>query len=246
MAVFLTQFASALGWVIYGSFYEWFFHKFWMHEVRTPREAFRGHAIIHHNLYKGDEGYFVPEDEHAQHILLKPYALPLIFLMHLPIILLIEKYIPHTAIGGCVSVVVYFVVYEYMHWNMHVPRKHFVEKFKWFQFLRHHHHLHHKHPLKNFCVLFPLADWMTGTMVTDASLERRKQAREAAIKAGNIALEGKHKPKASAPTADPSTFAGKMAISRAKRAEMRHQKQVAAVKKMMSTTVIPPRKMKQR
>jgi len=193
-----TQLASAFGWVIYASFFEWYWHKLWMHTPRPPKEAFRGHTIVHHGLYKGDQSYFVAEGEHPEHILLKPYALPVIFAAHLPVVFLIEHFAPHTAIGACVAMVLYFVVYEYMHWNMHVPRGHFVERFRWFQFLRQHHKLHHRYYQKNFCVLFPLADLCLGTLITEQSLARQKAAREQAIADGNIA-QVRRKPRHSAP-----------------------------------------------
>jgi hypothetical protein len=237
MPVLIPQILSGIGWIIYGSFFEWYWHKFWMHEVRAPKEAFRGHAIVHHGLYKGDESFFIPVEEHPQHILLKPYALPAIVILHLPVVFLIQKWIPHTAIGGIVAMIGYFVVYEYMHWNMHVPRKQFVERFAWFQFLRNHHHLHHRHPMKNFCVLLPLADACLGTMVTEKTLAQRKAAREAAIAAGNIVLEGKKLK----PAPDPNTLTGKIAISRAERAALKHYRQVEAVKKMLRATKLPDR-----
>lgn len=155
-----------------------------MHQVREPKEAFRGHTIVHHGLYKGDESFYVEEREHVEHILLKPYALPAIVIVHLPIIFLIERFIPHTAIAAILTCIIYFGVYEYMHWNMHVPRKQWVERFGWFQFLRQHHKLHHRYMQKNFCVLFPLADLCCGTLVTDKSLARQKAEREAAIAKG--------------------------------------------------------------
>jgi len=174
-----------MAWVVYGSFFEWYWHKLWMHHPRSPKEAFRGHTVVHHGLYRGDDTYFVDEEK-VEHILLKPYALPAIVLVHLPAIFMIQHFIPNTAIGATLSCLLYFVVYEYMHWNMHVPRKQFVERFKWFQFLRQHHKLHHRYMLKNFCVLVPLADYMLGTMVTDASLARQKAEREAALANGSL------------------------------------------------------------
>jgi hypothetical protein len=181
----LTQIASGLCWVLYGSFFEWYWHKFWMHTPRFPREAFRGHTIVHHGLYKGDDSFFLSEGEHPEHILLKPYALPGIILAHAPIVLLIERFlVPHTAWGALIACITYFCVYEYMHWNMHVPRGHWVERFRWFQFLRTHHKLHHRYFQSNFCVLFPLADWCLGTLITEESLARRKAEREAAIASG--------------------------------------------------------------
>jgi hypothetical protein len=185
----MTQIVAGACWAIYGSFFEWYWHKLWMHTPRTPKEAFHGHTIVHHGLYKSDESYFVADGEHPEHILLKPYALPAIVIAHIPLVLLIEHFVHHTAIGGIVSMTLYFVIYEYMHWNMHVPRGHFVERFRWFQFLRNHHRLHHKHFMKNFCVLLPLADLCLGTLITEQSLARRKAEREHAIANGQVAQE---------------------------------------------------------
>ncbi len=182
-----TQVASGLCWIVYGSFFEWYWHKFWMHAPRFPKEAFHGHTIVHHGIYKGDESFFLPEAEHPEHILLKPYALPGIVIAHLPVMYLIDRYlIHHTMIGALAATILYFVVYEYMHWNMHVPRKKFVERFRWFQFLRNHHKLHHRYYQKNFCVLFPLADVCFGTMITEESLARKKAERERAIDNGAV------------------------------------------------------------
>ena len=178
------QIAAGFCWVIYASFFEWYWHKLWMHTPRVPKEAFHGHTIVHHGLYKGDESFFLEESKHPEHILLKPYALPGIVIAHLPIMYGINRVIPNTFWGGVVTCILYFVVYEYMHWNMHVPRGHFVERFGWFQFLRRHHKLHHRHYQTNFCVLFPLADWVLGTLETEESMARRKAEREEAIANG--------------------------------------------------------------
>ena len=47
---------------------------------------------------------------------------------------------------------------------------------------------------KNFCVLLPLADWVMGTLVTEASLAKRKAEREAALAAGQSLAEPKRRP----------------------------------------------------
>ena len=49
---------------------------------------------------------------------------------------------------------------------MHAPRGHFVERFRWFQFLREHHRFHHDYQRCNFNVLLPLPDLCFGTLVT--------------------------------------------------------------------------------
>jgi hypothetical protein len=79
---------------------------------------------------------------------------------------------------------------------MHVPRHHFVERFRWFQFLRQHHKLHHRYYQKNFCVLFPLADYLLGTLITEESLARRRAERETAIAAGRPTAERRSKRRA--------------------------------------------------
>ena len=191
----LTQVVSGIAWMLYGSFFEYYWHRFFMHKPRFPHQAFKGHTIVHHGLYKGEVDYFCREDRHPEHILLKPYAFPGIVLMHVPIMLFINHFIPNTFIGAVTAMIAYFVVYEYLHFNMHVPRGRFIERFGWFQFLRTHHRLHHTHYQKNFCVLLPLADLMCGTLVTEKSLAQAKAAREAAIDGGAIQAERKPKRK---------------------------------------------------
>ena len=85
----LTQVVSGIAWMLYGSFFEYYWHRFFMHKPRFPHQAFKGHTIVHHGLYKGEVDYFCREDRHPEHILLKPYAFPGIVLMHVPIMLLI-------------------------------------------------------------------------------------------------------------------------------------------------------------
>jgi hypothetical protein len=212
----LPQILSGFGWILYGSFFEWYWHKYWMHQPRFPREAFRGHTIVHHGLYRGDESFYLDDGDHPEHILLKPYALPGIVLAHLPLIWAIDRYLaPHTAIGALVAMVAYFVIYEYMHWNMHVPRGRFVERFRWFQFLRTHHKLHHRYYQKNFCVLFPLADWMLGTLITEERLARRRAEREAAIASGQPVadLKSKRRPERAGKEARPRRLSSRSPLA---------------------------------
>ncbi len=210
----LTQVLSGIVWMLYGSFFEYYWHRFFMHKPRFPHQAFKGHTIVHHGLYKGEVDYFCREDRHPEHILLKPYAFPGIVIMHVPIMLLINHFIPNTFIGAVTAMIAYFVVYEYLHFNMHVPRGRFVERFGWFQFLRTHHRLHHTYYQKNFCVLLPVADWMCGTLVTEKSLAKTKANREAAIDSGKIQAERKPRRKRAAAGARLSRIARESKLGR--------------------------------
>jgi sterol desaturase/sphingolipid hydroxylase (fatty acid hydroxylase superfamily) len=235
----LTQIASGLCWIIYGSFFEWYWHKLWMHTPRPPKEAFRGHTIVHHGLYKGDQSYFVPEGQHPEHILLKPYALPAIVIAHLPVVFLIEHFVHHTAIGGITATILYFLVYEYMHWNMHVPRKQFVERFRWFQFLRSHHHLHHRYFQKNFCVLLPLADVCLGTFATEQSMARKRAEREKAIAGGQVALERTKKRRADREREGASPLSQRFSRFKTQRVRASRNRRVQEVREMLDTVKTP-------
>lgn len=205
MTVVLTQIGSALFWILYGSFFEWYWHCCWMHRPRFPREAFHRHTLVHHTRYKGDESFYFQETGHPDHVLLKPYALPAILAAHLPIAWLIDRFVVHhTLLGALGAMLAYFVVYEYVHWNIHVPRGHLIERFGWFQFLRTHHKLHHRYHRWNFCVLFPLADLVLGTLLTEKMLQRRQLRKEAEQRGEQKVVPAKRRRRRSAALAQDS------------------------------------------
>jgi sterol desaturase/sphingolipid hydroxylase (fatty acid hydroxylase superfamily) len=67
--------------------------------------------------------------------------------------------------GAALACTVYYAVYEYLHWCMHLPRKRHVERSGIFFRLNGHHLLHHRYMRKNFNVVLPLADLLLGTMI---------------------------------------------------------------------------------
>lgn len=58
-----------------------------------------------------------------------------------------------------------YVLYEWLHWCMHVPQGRWIERTWVFQWLNAHHHYHHLYPFKNLNVVLPLADWVMGTLI---------------------------------------------------------------------------------
>ena len=71
--------------------------------------------------------------------LLRWYAFPGMLLLHLPVFALIQWITGwHLFWGGVAGATLYFLGYEYTHYLMHVPRGHYVERFRWFRFLREH------------------------------------------------------------------------------------------------------------
>ena len=174
---FWFQACACLVCFVYASFYEWFVHRHIMHVRRFPlHDAFRGHTLGHHQLFHG-KTFLVPDGTKPSEITLRWYAFPAMLGMHLPFLALFQWLtgLP-TFWGGVAGLTLYFAGYEYTHYLMHAPSGHFVERFRWFLFLRNHHRLHHKYMLRNLNVFIPLADVCLGTLVT-AEGWRSKPAR---------------------------------------------------------------------
>jgi sterol desaturase/sphingolipid hydroxylase (fatty acid hydroxylase superfamily) len=181
MAAIGSQVLACLLWFTYASFFEWFVHRHVMHVKRFPlHDAFRGHTLVHHQIYHG-ENYISKSPGRPPHVMLRWYAFPSMLLAHVPLFLLFHWVVMRltglpTFWGAFTGCTLYFVGYEYTHYLMHVPRGHYVERFRWFRFLREHHRLHHKYMLRNMNVFIPLADVVLGTLVT-AEGWRSKQAK---------------------------------------------------------------------
>lgn len=164
---FLTEFLAFVIVFIYASFFEWFVHRHFMHAKRFPlQDAFRGHTMVHHQIYHGDS-FSVKPGEPGVNVMLRWYAFPSMLVGHM---LLFGLFQWLTGIpifwGASLACIAYFTGYEYTHYLMHVPLGHYVERFRWFQFIKNHHRLHHKYMLRNLNVFVPLADLCLGTLVT--------------------------------------------------------------------------------
>ncbi len=48
---------------------------------------------------------------------------------------------------------------------MHVPKDRWIEKTWVFRWLNTHHYLYHRYAFKNLNVVFPLADWVLGSLI---------------------------------------------------------------------------------
>ena len=152
---------------VYCSFFEWFIHRHIMHVKRFPlHDAFRGHTLVHHQIYHG-ANFERRTPGRAPSVVLRWYAFPGMLLFHVPLFGAFQWLTGWPVFWGAIlGCILYFAGYEYTHYLMHVPRGHFVERFRWFQFLRNHHRLHHKYMLRNLNVFVPLADICFGTLVT--------------------------------------------------------------------------------
>lgn len=165
---------SLLGFVcavVYGSFFEWSVHKFLMHRpLGSFKYAFRAHAVVHHQTFKADHTYHLIHDKDKETIPMAWWNGPvLIMLSSIPFVLtcLITSGWGLT-VGAVLGMTGYYIMYERIHWCMHLPKARRLEQSWLFRRLNGHHLLHHRYMHKNFNVVLPLADLCLGTLMLRA------------------------------------------------------------------------------
>lgn len=160
--------ASLIFSILLMGFIEHQFHAKFMHRRNflSKRSAkykrvFEAHAIFHHGTYSkvfSDEPVPKGEDEEIQLTVRKApiKAFPFALLMSL-------VYWPAGLIF--IGVVVYHHwVWNKIHLEMHKPEDKFFSKWPLYKFVWRYHWLHHKYPEKNFNVVFPIFDFVLGTL----------------------------------------------------------------------------------
>lgn len=156
---------------IYGSFFEWSVHKFLMHRPFGGFQyAFRAHAVVHHQVFKADHTYHLVHDHDKETIPMAWWNGPVLILLS-SIPFLLASWIFGQwglVVGSAIGMTSYYVLYERIHWCMHLPKARRLEQSWLFRRLNGHHLLHHRYMHKNFNVVFPLADLCLGTLMLRA------------------------------------------------------------------------------
>jgi len=150
---------------IYASVFEWTLHKYLMH---TPvwRYPFKAHALVHHGLFRTGDNYFLSDIKVIKKVRFAWWNAPFIIGLHVPVILWIQHLTGTAVLSGAVlALMIYYGLYEYLHYCMHVPKKRRLENAAWFRWLDSHHHMHHKRHFNNLNVVLPLADILFGTLI---------------------------------------------------------------------------------
>ena len=162
------HFAEVAGFIslfFYASFFEWVLHRFLMHQPIWSY-PFKSHALIHHGIFRSGTTYFLSQDEDLKKIRFAWWNAPLILGLHVPLLLWIQDLLQmNIFFGGMTALGLYYFLYEYLHFCMHVPKERWIEKTAWFSWLDSHHHMHHKRHYNNLNVVLPLADLVFGTLV---------------------------------------------------------------------------------
>lgn len=163
--------------VVQSSFFEWAFHRYWLHRPWLPKECFTTHTLIHHQLCKYDDTFHVVEEEQHEALSFMWWGGPVLVAINVTPWVLVA--VALSAMGASLPyltflitfaavVSLYYAGYEGLHFLMHKPSVPFIERSRIFQFIKRHHRIHHFHMNRNLNVLLPLADLVLGTLVTKA------------------------------------------------------------------------------
>jgi hypothetical protein len=154
-------------WWFATSFFEWSLHRYVMHRpVGSFDYPFKAHAVIHHHVFKADHTYHLINPSDRKTIPMAWWNGPVLVLVAvipvIPVALALGSWMVY--LGAASATAVYYCVYEYIHWCMHLPKSRQLERSWLFRRLNGHHLLHHRYMHKNFNVVFPLADLCLGTL----------------------------------------------------------------------------------
>ena len=159
-------------WWFASSFFEWTLHRYVMHRpVGSFDYPFKAHAVIHHHVFKADHTYHLINPSDRKTIPMAWWNGPVLALISaipvMPVAYFLGSWMVY--LGALSATAVYYCIYEYIHWCMHLPKSRQLERSWLFRRLNGHHLLHHRYMHKNFNVVFPLADMCLGTLRLRAS-----------------------------------------------------------------------------
>ena len=168
MNSFVVFFSFLAAWLLVSSFFEWTLHRYVMHRPVGPFVyPFRAHALVHHRIFRADHTYHLVNPADRTTIPMAWWNGPVLALIAaipaIPLALAFEDWTIYW--GAACGTGVYYCVYEYIHWCMHLPKARRVEQSGLFRRLNGHHLLHHRYMHKNFNVVLPLADVLLGTFL---------------------------------------------------------------------------------
>lgn len=153
--------------VLYGSFFEWTLHKYFMHRRAFIPYPFELHALIHHKIFQADETFHAQNEKMKEHVTFVPRDYLILLCVNAPVFFAFEWITGISiVVGGSLAILSYLLMFDFLHWTFHVPNNHVYEKLGPFRWIKRHHLLHHKYQNRNLNVVFPLADLVLGTLVT--------------------------------------------------------------------------------
>jgi hypothetical protein len=160
----LAAVLGLVGALVYGTFLEWFIHRFVMHTSKISRLAFDRHAIAHHTERRSLKAFYASPEEEYHYEIGESSFVPVLWFLHLPIFFVVWRFISiPAAITLATGGLLYLIAYEVLHFYIHAPRNYLFQRTRLFRFYCEYHRLHHHKARVNYNVVMPLADLILRT-----------------------------------------------------------------------------------
>lgn len=179
------------GWLLFSytfvSFFEWVIHRHLMHLKRFPKwvydrspyllETFVAHTTRHHHQWYKDFDHEPDPEGREDNLDIKIGETVAIMVTLAPIFALILWLSP---LGGSILLatsVLHNRLWNFIHRQMHIPQNAFFKDWGLFRFLARNHFMHHQQPNRNFNVVFPLWDFLLGSLAKPKVSDVREMLR---------------------------------------------------------------------
>ncbi len=174
--------ASALEWLtvpltlVFFSWGEYHVHKgLGHHKHRLGALFYKRHTGDHHSFFVAGQMQY--EQARDWRVILFPALLVVLYsLGQLAAWALLSRLNGHVAALFAATMMLGYLSYEIFHACEHLPDSHPLARLPWIRHMRHLHALHHRRDLMqthNFSIVFPLMDWLHGTLYWEP-LNRRE------------------------------------------------------------------------
>lgn len=160
---------------VFANWFEWWIHRGPMHHpTKRLRLVYQRHALEHHVIFT-DATMGLRTARELIYVLFPWWALPALLVLNLPIPVLLSVTVsPNLGFLFYLSVLAYYLVYEWFHVVHHVPADTWIGRRAIVTWVREHHTRHHelaRMTQGNFNVSFPLWDWILGTVLPPPTRE---------------------------------------------------------------------------
>src|SRR5204862_6599620 len=130
--------------LIYGSFLEWFIHRYVMHSARISKLAFERHAISHHSERRSLKAFYIPPEDNFHYSIGESSFVPILWFMHMPVYLTVGYFLRvPPAVGLAIGGLLYLMAYELLHYYIHAPRNYAFQRTRLFRLYCEYHIVQH-------------------------------------------------------------------------------------------------------
>jgi hypothetical protein len=158
---------------------EYYVHKKFGHKKSVVGRLFyKRHTGDHHSFFSGSAMYF--EQPRDWRVVLFPAWLIVLFVLGMvPVWWLLSRLNANAAALFASTLLCSYLCYEFFHVCAHLPSEYRITRLPWIRHVRCLHAVHHRRDLMeqcNFNIVFPLMDWIYGTLCLPGKANSRVAA----------------------------------------------------------------------